>query len=111
MEPLTPPQPAALPPREPPFWTHALPRVPWCQTLRAKAEAIRAEVLPFIERYRPFMPYPKYANLYNNTWDAFPLSVFQGEHIELSRKNLSFNMAPLVSMFRAQLPVVSSLIT
>jgi aspartyl/asparaginyl beta-hydroxylase (cupin superfamily) len=97
--------------KEPPFWTCELPRIPWCQTLKANAADIRLEILSFIGRYRPFMPYPKYANLYNNTWDAFPLSVFQGEHIELSRNNLSFNMKPLIATFRAQLPVTTRMIT
>lgn len=97
-------------PGEPPFWSHALHRIPWCQTLRQQAQAIRAEVLDFIPKYRPFMPYPKYANLYNNTWDAFPLSIFQGEHIELSKEKLAVSMAPLIRMFRSKLPVTSGTI-
>lgn len=69
---------------EPPFWDDQLHRVPWCNEVLEKADRIRDEILDFVERHQPFMPYPKYGNLYNNTWDAFPLSVFQGEHIELS---------------------------
>lgn len=97
-------------PTEPPFWDDQLHRIPWCLSLLEHAEAIRSEVLALIKNFRPFMPYPKYANLYNNTWDAFPLSIFQGEHIELSKQKLAVNMAPLISMFRAKLPVTSSTI-
>jgi hypothetical protein len=95
---------------EPPFWDQELQQVPWALDVLAKAADIREEVLRFIAKYRPFMPYPKYGNLYNNTWDAFPLSVFQGEHIELSKDKLALNMAPLIETFRRQLPVSSSTI-
>ena len=67
---------------EPPFWDGQLHHVPWALDVLAKAADIREEILRFIPQFRPFMPYPKYANLYNNTWDAFPLSIFEGEHIE-----------------------------
>ncbi len=97
-------------PNEPPFWDDQLHRIPWCMKLIEQAEPIRAEVLALVQNFRPFMPYPKYANLYNNTWDAFPLSVFQGEHIELSKHKLALNIAPLISMFRAKLPLTSSTI-
>jgi hypothetical protein len=100
----------ATPISEPPFWDGLLHRLPWAQDVLAKAADIREEVLPFIAQFRPFMPYPKYANLYQNTWDAFPLSVFEGEHIELSKDKLAINIAPLVSMFRSKLPVTSSTI-
>ena len=95
---------------EPPFWDHFLHQVPWAQDVQAKASDIREEILGFIPQFKPFMPYPKYANLYQNTWDAFPLSVFQGEHIELSKDKLAINIAPLVAMFRSKLPVTSSTI-
>lgn len=95
---------------EPPFWDAQLHCIPWCLTLLDNAELIRAEVLDLVKKFRPFMPYPKYANLYHNTWDAFPLSVFQGEHIELSKENLAVKMGPLIEMFRAKMPVTSSTI-
>jgi hypothetical protein len=96
---------------EPPFWDHVLSQVPWAVDVLSKACEIREEILRFIPQYRPFMPYPKYANLYNNTWDAFPLSIFQGEHIELSKEKLALNMDPLIKTFRKQLPVTSSTIS
>lgn len=99
-----------IPTEEPPFWDDTLHQVPWAVDVLAKAGEIREEILRFIPQFRPFMPYPKYANLYNNTWDAFPLSVFQGEHIELSKEKLAVNMAPLIAMFRSKLPVSSSTI-
>lgn len=97
-------------PAEPPFWEQELHRFPWAMNVRAQGAAIREEVLAFIKRYRPFMPYPKYGDLYVNTWDAFPLSIFQGEHIELSKDKLEMSVSPLVSMFRKKLPVTSSTI-
>lgn len=96
--------------REPPFWNEQLHRIPWCLELLAKAAQIRDEILQFVASSRPFMPYPKYGNLYSNTWDAFPLSIFQGEHIELSRKSLEINMSPLVAAYRKRLPTASSVI-
>ena len=106
----SPTNPTRIEPNEPPFWDDKLHRIPWCRELQEKAETIRAEVLVLVENFRPFMPYPKYANLYNNTWDAFPLSIFQGEHIELSKEKLSVDMAPLVRLLRAQVPVTSGTI-
>jgi aspartyl/asparaginyl beta-hydroxylase (cupin superfamily) len=111
--------PSADPPlaaMEPAFWHHELHRVPWCVALEGQADAIREEILGFIAKFRPFMPYPKYKiphfdSLYDNTWDAFPLSIFQGEHIELSKAQLSMNIEPLVRTFRSRLPLVSGLIS
>lgn len=108
LTPNTAPEPTE--PNEPPFWDDQLHRIPWCVSMLEQAEPIRAEVLAMIQNFRPFMPYPKYANLYNNTWDAFPLSIFQGEHLELSKEKLSVSMAPMISMFRSKLPVTSSTI-
>lgn len=105
------PSPSIGPADEPPFWDDQLHKLPWCLTLLENAEVIRTEVLTLIQKYRPFMPYPKYGNLYNNTWDAFPLSIFQGEHIELSKASLAINMEPLIAMFRAKLPTTSSAIS
>ncbi|MEI7783738.1 MAG: aspartyl/asparaginyl beta-hydroxylase domain-containing protein [Betaproteobacteria bacterium] len=107
------PQPSpsdSTPTSERPFWDGLLHHLPWAQDVLSKAADIREEILHFIPQFRPFMPYPKYANLYNNTWDAFPLSVFQGEHMELSKDKLAINIAPLVAMFRGKLPVTSSTI-
>jgi aspartyl/asparaginyl beta-hydroxylase (cupin superfamily) len=102
--------------KEPAFWHQELHRVPWCVELENQADAIRQEILGFIAKFRPFMPYPKYKiphfdSLYDNTWDAFPLSIFQGEHIELSKAQLSMNIEPLVRMFRSRLPRVSGFIS
>jgi len=105
------PSPATRPAVEPPFWDDQLHKLPWCLALLDKAETIRNEVLTLIQKFRPFMPYPKYGNLYNNTWDAFPLSIFQGEHIELSKASLAINMEPLIAMFRTKLPTTSSAIS
>lgn len=95
---------------EPAYWTHVLPRIPWCRDLHGKNQDIREEVLMFIEKFRPFIPYPKYDNLYDNSWDAFPLSAFQSAHTELSKRSLKISIQPLVDMARRQLPVTDELI-
>lgn len=102
--------------KEPPFWTPELSRIPWCNEVRSKAAGIRTEILELIANFKPFMPYPKYSvpnygSLYDNTWDAFPLSVFQGEHIELSRSKLSLTIDPIVRALRNRLPITSSTIS
>jgi len=95
---------------EPPIWTDQLDRIKLCVQFRDNFEAIRDEVLSFIANCHPFMDYPKYANLYVNSWKAFPLSKFEGEHIELSKQSLSFQLETLVAYNRSKLPVLSSLI-
>jgi len=95
---------------EPPFWNAQLQHIPLCVELTQHFDAIQQELMAFIDASQPFMPSPKYANLYVNTWDAFPLSKFQGEFVELSKKNLSFNLERLVAFARARLPTLSGLI-
>lgn len=110
-------EPSGLPDAgEPPFWHPFLHRVPWCMELRRQAPAIRSEILELISTFRPFMPYPKYPvpdfeSLYDNTWDAFPVSVFEGEHIELSKARTALNIEPLVKVFRSRLPTVSAMVS
>jgi Aspartyl/Asparaginyl beta-hydroxylase len=96
---------------EPAFWNEHLHKIPWCENIRQKSDLIRQELLAFINHFRPFMPYPKYGDLYRNTWDAFPLSSFQGEYLELSQHSLEVPMQPLVNLFRAQLPMTVQTIT
>jgi hypothetical protein len=95
---------------EPAFWNAHLHQIPLCVELSQHFEAIQQELLAFIDGSQPFMPYPKYANLYVNTWDAFPLSKFQGEFVELSKQNLNFNLERLVAFARGRLPTLSGLI-
>lgn len=112
------PQPAALSADafpEPAFWHQELHRVPWCLELKRQAESIRSEVFDLIGKFRPFMPYPKYPipkypSLYDNTWDAFPVSIFEGEHIELSKAKTALDIEPLVRMFRSKLPTVTRMV-
>jgi aspartyl/asparaginyl beta-hydroxylase (cupin superfamily) len=101
---------------EPAFWHQELHRVPWCVELKRQAETIRSEIFELIGKFRPFMPYPKYPvphypSLYDNTWDAFPVSIFEGEHIELSKAKTTLDIEPLVRMFRSKLPTVTRMVT
>jgi len=95
---------------EPPFWNSQLHRIPLCNELIEKFSPIQNELDAFIASSHPFMDYPKYANLYINTWEAFPLSKFQGEFVELAQKNLHFNLERIVAYARSRLPVLSGLI-
>lgn len=97
-------------PQEPPFWNDYLDRIPLCGELRQKFPSIQQEVQTFIDASHPFMPYPKYANLYTHTWEAFPVSKFQGEFVELSKQNLSFNLERIVAFTRSKLQTLSALI-
>jgi hypothetical protein len=97
-------------PQEPPFWNAELEKIPFCVALRSQFASIQQEIDAFIQTSQPFMAYPKYANLYVNTWDAFPLSKFQGEFVELSKQNLSFHLERIVAYARARLPTLSALI-
>jgi hypothetical protein len=99
-----------LPPQEPPFWNAYLHQIPFCVELSRNFPLIQQEIVAFIESSHPFMDYPKYANLYINTWEAFPLSKFQGEFVELSKKNLSFDLERIVAYARNRLPTLSALI-
>ncbi|CAN1562999.1 Aspartyl/asparaginy/proline hydroxylase [Burkholderiaceae bacterium] len=96
---------------EPPFWNDYLHQVPLCCALRQNFSEIQREIRSFIDAAHPFMAYPKYANLYTNTWDAFPLSKFQNEFAELSEKNLNFNLDRIVAFTRSRLPTLSGLIS
>jgi hypothetical protein len=97
--------------KEPPFWNEHLHQVPLCSALRQNFSAIQSEIRSFIDTAHPFMAYPKYANLYTNTWDAFPLSKFQNEFAELSEKNLNFNLDRIIAFTRSRLPTLSELIS
>jgi aspartyl/asparaginyl beta-hydroxylase (cupin superfamily) len=98
-------------PTEPAFWNDHLHQVPLCAELRQNFLTIQSEIRSFIDAAHPFMAYPKYANLYTNTWDAFPLSKFQNEFAELSQKNLNFNLDRIVAFTRNRLRTLSGLIT
>jgi aspartyl/asparaginyl beta-hydroxylase (cupin superfamily) len=97
------------PHQEPPFWNAQLPQIPFCVELCRNFPAIQQEITAFIENSHPFMDYPKYANLYINTWEAFPLSKFQGEFVELSKQNLNFNLERIVAYARNRVPTLSEL--
>lgn len=95
---------------EPPFWDHALNKIPICNELIQKYSLIRHELDAFVKNDHPFMDYPKYGNLYSQTWEAFPLSIFEGEFIALTKGQLGFNLEAFVLKARHRLPVISSLL-
>jgi hypothetical protein len=102
--------PSDLNQTEPAFWDHLLGSVPWCNQLLTHFELIQKELELFIQNGRPFMDYPKYGNLYSNTWEAFPLSVFEGEFISLTKGQLGFDLNEFVKRARRQLPELSNVL-
>ena len=96
-------------PTEPPFWDDVLDKIPLCSELVKKYPLILQELSSFVINDRPFMDYPKYGNLYSRTWEAFPLSIFEGEFITLTKGQLGFDLNAFVKKARMQLPVISAL--
>lgn len=56
------------------------------------------------------MDYPKYGNLYDQVWEAFPLSLFEGEFISMAKGKLGFDLDAFVNQAKHHLPTISSLI-
>jgi hypothetical protein len=96
---------------EPPFWDHALSKIPFCDDLLTQYPKIFKELSSFISKNHPFMNYPKYGNLYSHTWEAFPLSIFEGEFIALTKGQLGFDLDSFVKEARRHLPQISALIS
>lgn len=96
---------------EPPFWDEFLGAVPFCNQLIDNYLIIKEELLNFIESKNPFMDYPKYGNLYDRTWEAFPLSLFEGEFISMAKGKLGFDLDAFVEQARRHLPGTSALLT
>lgn len=95
---------------EPPFWDEYLEKIPFCILMQQKYLAIHQELVKYIDLAHPFMHYPKYGNLYDQTWQAFPLSLFEGEFISMAKGQLGFDLDAFVAQARQQLPVTSALL-
>lgn len=95
---------------EPPFWDDFLEKIPFCQELQHSFADILEELQKFVLTSRPFMDYPKYGNLYSKSWEAFPLSLFEGEFISMTKGQLGFDLGAFVARARPQLPVISALL-
>lgn len=93
--------------QEPPFWTDQIEQIPWCRTLREQHAAIWQELQQLIRYGSPFRAFPQYG-LYSNYWEAFPLSVFEGEFD--TRLPVGLDLQAMTALIRQQLPVLSALI-
>lgn len=95
------------PPLEPPFWNAEIEQIPWCRELRAQHGAIWQELQQLIRYGQPFRAFPQYG-LYSHYWEAFPLSVFEGEF----NGNLptGVDLVAMTAQIRQHLPVLSALI-
>lgn len=96
---------------EPPFWDEFLVNVPFCNKLINHYSIINDELINFINSKKPFMDYPKYGNLYDRTWEAFPLSLFEGEFISMAKDKLGFDLATFVDQARRHIPNTSALLS
>ena len=96
---------------EPPFWDEFLTQIPFCTELKNRYLEISAELMAFIEHAHPFMDYPSYGNLYSNIWEAFPLSVFEGEFISMVKNLPGFDLDAFVGKARNRLPILSKCLT
>jgi hypothetical protein len=103
------PEQVTTTPTEPPFWDDVLTQIPLCNELVKKHSLIHEELESFVKNDRPFMNYPKYGNLYSRTWEAFPLSIFEGEFVTLTKGQLGFDLDAFVKKARVKLPVISAL--
>lgn len=97
--------------QEPPFWNDFLERIPFCVELQQGFAQILEELMHFVRGNKPFMEYPKYGNLYSNSWEAFPLSIFEGEFIAMAKGQLGFDLDTFVARARQNLPFISQILT
>lgn len=97
--------------QEPPFWNDFLEKIPFCVELQQGFEQILDELMRFVSSNKPFMDYPKYGNLYSNSWEAFPLSTFEGEFIAMAKGQLGFDLDAFVAHARKNLPFISQILT
>jgi len=95
---------------EPPFWDEFLIDIPFCNQLIEDYLIINNELINFINSKKPFMDYPKYGNLYDRTWEAFPLSLFEGEFISMAKGKLGFDLDAFVEQAKGNLPNTSALL-
>lgn len=95
---------------EPPYWDEFLCKIPFCNLIQENYCKIFEELKSFINLKHPFMDYPKYGNLYARTWEAFPLSLFEGEFIAMAKEQLGFDLDAFVREARQQLPITSKLL-
>jgi beta-hydroxylase len=96
-----------------PFWDDVLQNIPFCISLKKAFPDILQEMQGFIRTAHPFIDFPKYGNLYSNTWEAFPLSIFEGEFINRAHDPQGLNLKQfeqLVDFARNQLPFTSALL-
>lgn len=105
---------------EPRFWNEYLDRIPFCNQVIEDFAKIKTEILEFIETDHPLRDYPNfhYVNpqtekqedsLYENSWEAFPLSVFNEEFVELSKDHLGFQIEPFLEWTKSRCPFTSGL--
>lgn len=97
-------------PPEPPFWSQEVAAIPFCRQLVSHYAEILLELTELFLDRRPFMAFPEYG-LYSAGWEAFPLSVYEGEFNDNVPACAHMDMSKLAHSMRASIPVLGRLIS
>lgn len=95
--------------QEPPFWNAEVEAIPFCQALKQRYPDILMELNELALSHKPFNDFPDYG-LYSNGWEAFPVSVYEGEFNDFLPNAASIDMAATMRRIRQHLPVLSALV-
>ena len=98
------------PVQEPPFWNRELTAIPVCQQLLAQYTEILLELTELFLERKPFLAFPDYG-LYSAGWEAFPLSVYEGEFNDNVVACTHMDMSRLAHSMRVCIPVLGRLIS
>lgn len=91
------------------FWNGEVLAIPICSLFVQKYTDILMELTELTMDRQPFMKFPDYG-LYSTGWEAFPLSVYEGEFNEHVAECASVNMTSIANSIRMHAPILSELI-
>lgn len=92
------------------FWNQEVSAIPFCQSLVQRYPDILLELTELTLARKPFQKFPDYG-LYSSGWEAFPLSVYEGEFNDHVPALGQLNMTALARQIRPFVPMLSELIS
>lgn len=95
---------------EPCFWNQEILKIPFCQSLAALYPEILLELTDLTLAQQPFQKFPDYG-LYSSGWEAFPLSVYEGEFNDHVPGLTHLDMSALARQIRPYVPTLSELLS
>ena len=95
---------------EQPFWSHEASLIPLCQLLVQRYPELLLELTELTLALKPFKKFPDYG-LYSSGWEAFPLSIYEGEFNDHVPELSQMDMSGLAKQIRPFVPLLSELIT